>query len=276
MPSPRPRSRDPAETRRRLLSAGLELLHEDSVGNVLNQVKAAKVAHRAGLTQGAFFHHWPTQDAYLEDLFDHALATDRFEWTNRIAADSLRELAEGGDLAALTRRITADLVTSLSEDVSFRIQTGLWARADVDATVAARLHRLYADTDRGFAALFREALESRGMRVREGHTYEEMARIANAILEGLVVRRRIDPELVPAELLGDLLLALLPHYAEPQAAAADNTEINVDVDSSDTGTQGDHAGGTVDRGRRSTPRRRSPAAGTTTTGEPPATEAARP
>jgi len=138
---------------------------------------------------------------------------------DRIAADSLRELAEGGDLWVLTRRIAANLVTGLSDDMSFRVQTGLWARADVDEVVAARLRRLYADTDRRFGALFRDALESRGMHVRPGHTYEEMARIANAILEGLVVRRRIDPDLVPAELLGDLILALLPHYAEPVPGA---------------------------------------------------------
>jgi AcrR family transcriptional regulator len=209
------RTRDPGATRLRLLEAGLELLRRDSVGNVLNQVKAAKVARQAGLTQGAFFHHWLTQDAYLEELFDYALATDRFEWTNQIAADSLEELAEGGDLEVLTRRIAADLVTGLSKDVSFQVQAGLWARADVDEVVATRLRRLYNDTDRRFGALFREALESRGMRVREGHTYEEMARIANAILEGLVVRRRIDPDLVPPEVFGDLILALLPHYAEP-------------------------------------------------------------
>jgi AcrR family transcriptional regulator len=218
------RTRDPEETRRRLLAAGLELLRRESVGNVLNQVKAARVARQAGLTQGAFFHHWPTQDAYLEDLFDHALATDRFEWTNRVAADSLRELAEGGDLDVLTRRIAGELVTGLSEDVSFQVQAGLWARADVDEVVAARLRRLYEDTDRRFGALFREALESRGMRAREGHTYEEMARIANAILEGLVVRRRIDPELVPAELFGDLILALLPHYAEAIPGPAEPPE----------------------------------------------------
>lgn len=205
-------------TRRRLLDAGLDLLRTGSVGNVMSQVKAAKVARHAGLTQGAFFHHWPTQDAYLEELFDHALACDRFEWTNRIAADSLEELTAGGDLEVLTRRIAAELVAGLSDDVSFQVQVGLWARADVDEVVAGRLHRLYADTDRRFGELFREALETRGMRARPGHSYEEMARIANAILEGLVVRRRIDPDLVPPELFGDLILALLPHFAEPVSA----------------------------------------------------------
>lgn len=215
MAQPAPRLRDPEATRRRLLDAGLEVLRDESVGNVLNQVKAAKVSRRAGLTQGAFFHHWPSQAAYLEDLFDHALVCDRFEWTTRIASESLEELAAGGDLEVLTRRIAAELVANLSDDVSFQVQTGLWARADVDEVVAERLHRLYADTDRRFGELFREALESRGFRARPGRSYEEMARIANAILEGLVVRRRIDPELVPADLLGELILALLPHFAEP-------------------------------------------------------------
>lgn len=210
-----PRLRDPEATRRRLLDAGLDVLRQESVGHVLNQVKAAKVARRAGLTQGAFFHHWPSQAAYLEDLFDHALVCDRFEWTSRIAAESLEELAAGGDLEVLTKRIAGELVANLSDDVSFQVQTGLWARADVDEVVAERLHRLYADTDRRFGELFQQALESRGFRARPGHSYEEMARIANAILEGLVVRRRIDPELVPADLLGDLILALLPHFAEP-------------------------------------------------------------
>jgi len=217
-----PRTRDAEATRRKLLDAGLELLRRDSVGHALNQVKAAKVARAAGLTQGAFFHHWPTQADYLEDLFDHALATDRFEWTSRTAAGWIDELDRGGDLEELTDRISSALVAGLGDDVSFQVQAALWGRADVDDVVAERLRRLYHESDRRFGELFRRTLESRGLRAKPGHDYEEMALIANAILEGLVLRRRIDPDLVRPELLGQLMLALLPAYAEPVSEDPDD------------------------------------------------------
>lgn len=217
-PSERGRSAD--ATRRKLLEAGLDLLRRDAVGHALNQVKAAKVARAAGVTQGAFFHYWPTQADYLEELFDFALATDRYAWTNRVASGWIEELDAGGDLEHLTRHISSALVAGLGDDVSFQVQAALWGRAEVDEAVAARLRRLYRDVDRQFGELFRRTLEARGLQVSDGHDYEEMARIANAILEGLVMRRRIDPDLVPVELLGDLMLALLPHYVQPADPAA--------------------------------------------------------
>lgn len=215
-PTPPPtRRRDAEATRRKLLDAGLELLRRDSVGHALNQVKAAKVAQAAGVTQGAFFHHWPTQADYVDDLFDHALATDRYEWTNRLASGWIEDLDAGGDLEELTRQIASALVIGLTDDVSFQAQVALWARADVDPDLAARLRRLYHDTDERFGALFQRTLEARGLRAKDGYDYEDLARIANAILEGIVLRRRIDPDLVPAELFAELLLALIPAYTQP-------------------------------------------------------------
>lgn len=58
------------QTRDSLLSAGLEILYEQPTGKAFSHVSANAVSGRAGVTIGAFYHHFPTQAAYLDALFD--------------------------------------------------------------------------------------------------------------------------------------------------------------------------------------------------------------
>ncbi len=79
---PPERSYDPAETRRLLIAAALDLFAEKG----FSRTSVQEVADRAGLTKGAFYHHFTTKDDVLHLIHDefidralesqeHALAT---------------------------------------------------------------------------------------------------------------------------------------------------------------------------------------------------------
>src|ERR1700712_1853439 len=70
-----------AETRGALLEAGAALLRDDPVGSVLSQITGRAVAERAGRTTGAFFHQWPTQEAFHRDLMSYILDPARIPST---------------------------------------------------------------------------------------------------------------------------------------------------------------------------------------------------
>src|SRR4051812_145767 len=95
-----------AETRASLLEAGAALLREQPVGDVLTQVKARRVAERAGRTIGAFYHHWDTQDAYQRDLLAYVLDPDRIPSTGE-AVDAIAAGFRRGLPAAEMLRVAA-------------------------------------------------------------------------------------------------------------------------------------------------------------------------
>lgn len=57
-------------SRQRLLDLGVELLYEGLRSPIVG-VRATEVAARSEWSAGAFYHHWPTQDAYRDDLRDY-------------------------------------------------------------------------------------------------------------------------------------------------------------------------------------------------------------
>src|SRR4051794_19485161 len=90
-----------AETRATLLEAGADLLREEPAGGVLGQLPARGVADRAGRTTGAFFHHWPSQDAYRRDLLAYVLDPARIPSTAEAADAILGGLRAGADPVAV-------------------------------------------------------------------------------------------------------------------------------------------------------------------------------
>src|SRR4051812_15924598 len=84
-----------AETRGELLEAGAALLRDDPVGSVLSQITGRAVAERAGRTTGAFFHQWPTQEAFHRDLMSYILDPARIPSTADAAEAILSGLRSG-------------------------------------------------------------------------------------------------------------------------------------------------------------------------------------
>ena len=91
---PPERSYDPAETRRLLIAAALDLFAEKG----FSRTSVQEVADRAGLTKGAFYHHFTTKDDVLhlihDEFIDRALASqERALATYDTATEQLAKMA---------------------------------------------------------------------------------------------------------------------------------------------------------------------------------------
>ena len=56
----------------------------DEAGLALAHVRLAEVAERAGVTKGALYHIWPSQEAFWSDLLDHLMAEQRLAGIERV------------------------------------------------------------------------------------------------------------------------------------------------------------------------------------------------
>ena len=56
----------------------------DDAGLALAHVRLAEVAERAGVTKGALYHIWPSQEAFWHDLLEHLMAEQRLAGIERV------------------------------------------------------------------------------------------------------------------------------------------------------------------------------------------------
>ena len=78
------------QTREELLEAGLRLLLRLPASAAFGHLTAARIASEAGRTSGAFFHQWPTTEAYLDDFIAYVLRPEMAVNLTRTAAVSGR------------------------------------------------------------------------------------------------------------------------------------------------------------------------------------------
>lgn len=89
-----PRTRDPARTRERILDAAQALILDHGYG----ATTVDAVVARAGITKGAFFHHFSTKSDLARSLVDRYAAMDRdhlahhLERARKLASDPLQQV----------------------------------------------------------------------------------------------------------------------------------------------------------------------------------------
>ena len=209
---------DPVATRRRMLEAGLALLSAQPAGNVLSHIKAPVVASRAGLTAGAFFHHWSTQAQYVHDLFAYALLLER-----------QRSLAQNGHhqgplASATTVRDALAAVTETTMDLAanpmFDVHLALWACHGKDP-LAAKILRDHLDlTGAMYTAGLDDVLANSGVELNGRFTGAELAIVVDSIITGVAMRYAYDPVGTPAHLASDAVRALVTSSTRPRPASA--------------------------------------------------------
>ncbi|HUP98437.1 MAG TPA: helix-turn-helix domain-containing protein [Usitatibacter sp.] len=94
LPADAPRSRDPAKTRERILDAAQELILDHGFG----ATTVDAVVSRAGITKGAFFHHFASKAELARALVDRYARLDRetlvhhVERAKKLASDPLEQV----------------------------------------------------------------------------------------------------------------------------------------------------------------------------------------
>ena len=214
------------EGRAALLEAGRAMTRAQPAGPPLEHIRLTDVAARAGVSVGALYHYWDTQDDYRDDLLDDLFSPDRFEPTPTVPelvaalADDLQPIDEivrqGADAEFETLRLSADL----------RVLMALWA-AD-DPAIVPRIAAQFRSVGERWAVIYEAAFTAHGLEIRPPFTYATMAALFTAIGDGLAVRASVDPDSVPLDLaeptaegsrawglLGCALVALLPVLSRP-------------------------------------------------------------
>ena len=186
-----------AETRERLLSAAAHLFAEQGI----DAVSVDSVAEAAGRTSGAVYDHFGSKQGLLLALLDG--------WKDSVRTVLLAEVAitdsPRGQLEAVWDRVAGE-----PGDESGRwalLEHELWLRAARDPDVAEVMRERNAEARRFSARQL--AGWSAGVGARPTTGPEELAVLVTALLAGLAMQRRLEPNAVSAELAVSGLCALV-------------------------------------------------------------------
>lgn len=164
-------------------------------GLALAHVKLADVAERAGVTKGALYHLWPSQEAYWRELLQHLLDTNRLFGADRIAAISA-ELIAARDEQRTLREWANELFESVRDDPAFFARISLFSylddelvRTTLDAEARVAIERL--------EPVLAAAVSDMGRRPRSTGALTDLAVQLGALLEGLCLKHRVDPARTP-------------------------------------------------------------------------------
>ena len=120
------------QTREALLEAGLSLLLKLPAAAAFGHLTASRIASEAGRTAGAFFHQWPTQEAFLHDFVAYVLRPELAVSGDRVANDIMHTLAGGASFQAAVVAATRTIPQETANDPQTIIELLLWNRARHD------------------------------------------------------------------------------------------------------------------------------------------------
>jgi AcrR family transcriptional regulator len=220
------------ETRKLLLDVGLRTLYERGISVGVTHVKLGDVAAAAGLTTGAAYRCWDSQDAFHHDLAVAALGwRDRHSIASTV--DSIKHLvAQHASWREVVRAGAAANLQSFRSDQSFITSIALRMCAQFDdALVSAGKERLDSALA-NFALLYGGLLEFYGRQVRAPYTLEHFTMMIAALSEGFVLQGMSGVEHPVVErgvtepgvgtdwsLLGSAVEAIVEAFTEPVSSS---------------------------------------------------------
>lgn len=218
--------------------------------DALADVKLVDVADRAGVTKGALYHIWPSQEAFRRDLLGRLL-----EQSRQAEIRELRLTLRAPDLPIddpreILCRHADDVFDALKDDPAFFARFSFFVHAG-EPEVARLLARGDDAVVADFSPFVHRYLELVDRRLRPPFTAELVLRAANALFQGLCLRYRTSPDLVDRRDAGaahtvyaDSLVALMEHFSEPDS----------DADEVDRAHDADGSAGAGARSSRAPPR----------------------
>ena len=202
------RSARKARTRARLLEAAASVYARRGFGGATLD----EVAAEAGFTKGAVYSHFGSKENLLLALMEEHLASQIAEQIGLFDRD--RSTWER-PLAGSTR-----WMERLEEDPSrFQLFVELWVYAQRDERLRERLGS-GLQALRGMFERFAEASAADAGVERPEDTVDEFATVVLAMSIGMPMLKLIDPDAVPAELLGAVISVLVRALeSDPEARA---------------------------------------------------------
>ncbi len=189
--------------------------------DALANVKVSDIADRAGVTKGAVYHVWPSQEDYRKDLLQRLL-----EQSRQAGVRELHELLSDEDLLAgdpreIMNRYADFVFDALKDDPAFFARFSFYVYA-ANPEVAELLASGDETLVKEFSPLMELYLHLQGRRIRPPFSTEMLLIAVNSLFQGLCLRYRTSPEMVDRRVGPEAmrmyahgLQSIVLHFSEP-------------------------------------------------------------
>jgi len=213
------------DRRAALVDAGISLVLEQRLQDLLGSVDTRSITERAGVTTGSFFHHFRNRAAFTGAVVERFVELWR-EDTDR-AIRNIEAFTLDASVQAL--RSAADSEWARLDDymTHFSLQHLLWAarRQPVAEGSAVTGARVLGDGYREFTERllphYARALEALGREPLPPFDLTDLAVTLHAVADGLETRRAVDDRTVRPTLYADLSAALVIALTRPAGERAE-------------------------------------------------------
>jgi AcrR family transcriptional regulator len=203
-------------TRDRLLAAGWELLDELPLQRLFELIPARDVAERAGHTEGALHHHFPTADAFVDGLINLPIPSgffgaEPYENARQAVVEALSEFTPdevANSIREAARNHWSELNTTESQK-SFRREQILRSRIETDPELRMLLQKdLYERLVPEFGRTYEAVIRGMDREVFSDFSIDDFTNVLIAISEGFLSRAAVEPDAVSSELVERAYLAV--------------------------------------------------------------------
>lgn len=153
---------------------------------ILEQLRAADVAARAGLTTGAFYNRWPNREAFLAEFLAYALSPERSPTMETVLA-TFEEIQDHPIEEQVKRLAVVDIET-ISSNPAFAIQTHLWSMMRGRPDIGVLMQEMYAAFRTPIIPMYEAMLASIGRELRPPFTMAQLSNTLVALAEGLTMQ----------------------------------------------------------------------------------------
>jgi AcrR family transcriptional regulator len=181
-----------AETRERLLEAGRQLVVREGLRASID-VRLTDVLDEVGLTTGAAYNIWDSQDHYRREL---ALYIARnVQWADdRLILEGRSSLPLDLSLDEWVTAVADLYFEAFVSSWDYFILLHFWGVKEPDEELQEALRAGYDIVHQRFMVLFGATLERFGRVVKEPYTLDDLCTLMTAVCEGLALRQRFQPE----------------------------------------------------------------------------------
>lgn len=177
-----------AQTRTVLLDSGLRLLERSGMSVGVSHVKLGEVAKQAGLTTGAAYRCWDSQEHFHRDLAIAALG-----WRNRQSiADTVDAIRHLVDQRAAWQEVVrvgaARYLQTCRDDPSFIASIALRSTASEDLALQAAARDRLASAVAAFAELYQAMFLVYDRAIRPPLTLQQFSETLAALSEGYALQ----------------------------------------------------------------------------------------